>query len=65
LQKTEAFPNGKPSSLIVSRSPFFHDLVLLNFLNAASLVGSPAAGRLPPKDLAYDSDRVRYVSVAV
>lgn len=33
LQKTDAFPNGKPSSLVVSRSPFFQDLVLLNFMN--------------------------------
>ncbi len=33
LQKMDAFPDGKPSSLIVSRSPFFQDLVLFNFLN--------------------------------
>jgi hypothetical protein len=33
LQKTDAFPNGKPSSLIVSRSPFFHDLAILNYIN--------------------------------
>ena len=33
LQKIDAFPNGKPSSLIVSRSPFFQDLVLLNLIN--------------------------------
>jgi Domain of unknown function (DUF362) len=33
LDKTDVFPNGKPSSLIVSRSPFFQDLVLLHFIN--------------------------------
>lgn len=33
LQKAEAFPNGRPSSRIVSRSPFFQDLILLNFIN--------------------------------
>ncbi len=98
LQKTDAFPNGKPSSLIVSRSPFFQDLAILNFINyemtgsvntvcsdgrdgwlrncvnavpnftsdclgAASLVSSPAASLLPPKDLSYPLAKVRYVSV--
>ena len=33
LQKTDAFPGGKASSLIVSRSPIFQDLVLLGFVN--------------------------------
>jgi hypothetical protein len=33
LEKTDAFPNGKPSSLIVSRSPFFQDLAILNYIN--------------------------------
>jgi hypothetical protein len=100
LQKTDAFPSGKPSSLIVSRSPFFQDLVLLNFMNyemtgnvntvgsdskdgwlrncvnavpsfksdclgAASLVDSPRGSRLPPKDLAYPSAQVRYISSAM
>lgn len=98
LQKTDVFPNGKPSSLIVSRSPFFQDLALLNFINyemtgdvnkisgdskdgwlqncvnavpnftsdclgSASLVSSPAASRLPPKDLSYPLAKVRYISV--
>jgi hypothetical protein len=98
LQKMDAFPNGKPSSLIVSRSPFFQDLTILNFINyemtgsvntvcsdgrdgwlrncvnavpnftsdclgSASLVSSPVASRLPPKDLSYPLAKVRYVSV--
>ena len=98
LQKTDAFPNGKPSSLIVSRGPFFQDLAILNFINyemtgsvntvcsdgkdgwlrncanavpnftsdclgSASLVSSPAASRLPPKDLSYPLAKVRYISV--
>ena len=33
LEKADAFPDGKPSSIIVSRSPFFHDLVILNYIN--------------------------------
>lgn len=98
LQKTDAFPDGKASSLIVSRSPFFQDLVLLNLINyemtgavnticsdgndgwlrkcagavpnfssdclgSASLTASPAASRLPPKDLWYPAGKVRYLSV--
>ena len=34
FSNTEFFPNGLPSSLIVSRSPFYHDAVMYGFAKA-------------------------------
>ncbi|MCK9412034.1 MAG: DUF362 domain-containing protein [Prolixibacteraceae bacterium] len=43
------FPNGMPASLIVSRSPFYHDTVLYSFINAEYQTCKPENLR---KDLA-------------
>ncbi|HXX63351.1 MAG TPA: DUF362 domain-containing protein [Bacteroidota bacterium] len=98
LQKVDAFPKGKPSSLIVSRSPFFQDLVLLNLINyemtgnvnticsdgqdgwlrrcvgavpafhsaclsSARIIQNPAGTALPPTDLSYPEEFVRYIAI--
>jgi hypothetical protein len=35
------FPNGRPSSLIVSRSPFYHDAILYGFIKAEYEAANP------------------------
>ena len=41
----EFFPNGLPCSLIVSRSPFYHDTVLYDFVRAEYLTCGPVLKR--------------------